>query len=450
MSAAATRPRLSVVPPASPAPNPQKHARRLVGLGWWIVFGAIVPIGVWMSIAPLSMAVVAPAVVRVELNRRPVQHLEGGIVRKVLVRDGQQVKAGEPILILGDVGVDADRNRLTYRVAIERVAVARHEAEQAQAASLVFPADLRAAAARDPRVQEAMAKETALFEARRDALRSELALMKSSREQVQHEMGALRAQIAQAESSLALQTRELDTNRELVKQGYLAPIRIVQLEANVLDYTAKIEERRSELARAAQRLVETELKMKAVQNDYVKVASDQLKATASRMTEIEQELRKSVDAAGRQVVVAPATGEVIDLKVTSPGAVIRPGDPIAEIVPGDDNLVIEARIRPEEISHVFIDQPARIRFTAFKYRSTLMVTGKVTYISGDRLVERGSNLPYYAVTVIPDQDSLQAAGDIKVQAGMPAEVYLEGAPQTPLQYLAEPITSTIRKAGRPL
>jgi HlyD family secretion protein len=79
-----------------------------------------------------------------------------------------------------------------------------------------------------------------------------------------------------------------------------------------------------------------------------------------------------------------------------------------------------------------------------------MVTGKVTYISGDRLVERGSNLPYYAVTVIPDQDSLQAAGDIKVQAGMPAEVYLEGAPQTPLQYLAEPITSTIRKAGRPL
>jgi HlyD family secretion protein len=439
-----------VVPPARSAAGPQKHARRLVGLGWWIVFGAIVPIGVWMSIAPLSMAVVAPAVVRVELNRRPVQHLEGGIVRKVLVRDGQRVKAGEPILVLGDVGVDADRNRLTYRVAIERVAVARHEAEQLQAASLVFPPELRASAGRDPRVQEAMAKETALFEARRDSLRSELALMKGSREQVLQEMAALRAQIAQAESSLALQTRELDTNRELVKQGYLAPIRIVQLEANVLDYTAKVEERRSELARAAQRLVETDLKMKAVQNDYVKAASDQLKATAARMTEIEQELRKSVDAAGRQVVVAPATGEVIDLKVTSPGAVIRPGDPIAEIVPGDDNLVIEARIRPEEISHVFIDQPARIRFTAFKYRSTLMVTGKVTYISGDRLVERGSNLPYYAVTVIPDQDSLQAAGDIKVQAGMPAEVYLEGAPQTPLQYLAEPITSTIRKAGRPL
>jgi len=443
-------PKLTVVRPPA-ARTTQQHARRLVGLGWWIVFGAIVPVGVWMSIAPLSMAVVAPAVVRVELNRRPVQHLEGGIVRKVLVRDGQRVKAGQPVLILGDVGVDADRNRITYRVNTERAALVRHEAEQALASALVFPGDLRAVAGRDPRVNEAIMKETALFEARRNSLRSELGLMKAQREQVQHEVSALRGQIAQAESSLALQNRELDTNRELVKSGYLAPMRIVQLEAVVLDYAGKLEERRSELARASQRLVETDLKMKSVQNDYVKVASDQVKGTAARLTEIEQELRKSVDAAGRQVVVAAASGEIIDLKFTSPGAVIRPGEPIAEIVPGEDNLVIEAHIRPEEISHVYIDQPARIRFTAFKYRRTSMVTGKVTQISGDRLIERGSNLPYYNVIIIADPESLQAAaGDSKLQAGMPAEVYLEGAPQTPLQYLAEPITSTIRKARRPL
>ena len=443
-------PKLTLVPP-QPVPTTQQHARRLVGFGWWIILGALVPIGVWMSIAPLSMAVVAPAVVRVELNRRPVQHLEGGIVRQVLVRDGQRVKAGQPVLILGDVGVDADRNRITFRVHTERAALARHEAEQAFAPTLVFPGDLRAIARRDPRVQEALDKETALFDARRDALRSELTLMRASREQIQHELTALRGQIAQAESSLALQTKELDTNRELVKQGYLAPIRIVQLEAGVLDYAGKLEERRSELARAGQRLVDLDLKMKAVQNDYVKTASDQLKGTAARLTEIEQELRKSVDAAGRQIVVAPANGEIIDLKFTSPGAVIHPGEPIAEIVPGDDNLVIEAHIRPEEINHVFIDQPARIRFTAFKYRSTSMVAGKVTYISGDRLLERASNLPYYSVIILADPTSLkEAAGDHKLQAGMPAEVYLEGAPQTPLQYLAEPITSTIRKAGRPL
>jgi HlyD family secretion protein len=419
-------------------------------MGWWIVLGALVPIAVWMSLAPLSMAVVAPAVVRVELNRRPVQHLEGGIVRKVLVRDGQRVQAGEPVLILGDVGVDADRNRITYRAQIERVSLVRYEAEQALAPTLGYPPDLRSASRKDPRIAEALVKETALFEARRDSLRSELTLMRAQRDQVQRESDAVRGQIAQAENSLALQTKELETNRELVKSGYIAPIRIVQLEAGVLDYTSKIEERRSELARAGQRAVEIDLKMKSIQNEYVKGASDQLKATAARLAEIEQELRKSEDAAGRQIVVAPATGEIIDLKFTSPGAVIRAGEPIAEIVPGDDNLVIEAHIRPEEISHVFIDQIARIRFTAFRYRSTTMVVGKVTYISGDRLTERANNLPYYSVTIIPDPESVKAAGEMKVQAGMPAEVYLEGAPQTPLEYLLDPITTTLRKAGRPL
>ena len=447
--AVSSGPRLTLVPPAA-APNSQRQARRLVGLGWWIVLGALLPLAAWMALAPLSMAVVAPAVVRVELNRRPVQHLEGGIVRKVLVRDGQRVQAGEPVLILGDVGVDADRNRITYRVQIERVSVARYEAEQALAPTVGFPAELRTASRKDPRIAEAISKETALFEARRDALRSELTLMRAQRDQVQHEIAALRGQIAQAENSLALQTTELETNRELVKSGYIAPIRIVQLEAGVLDYTSKIEERRSELARAAQRQVEIDLKMKSIQNEYVKGASDQLKATAARLAEIEQELRKSEDAAGRQVVVAPASGEIIDLKFTSPGAVIRAGEPIAEIVPGDDNLVIEAHIRPEEISHVFIDQPARIRFTAFRYRSTTMVNGKVTYISGDRLTERANNLPYYSVTIIPDAESLKDAGEMKVQAGMPAEVYLEGPPQTPLEYLLDPIVTTLRKAGKPL
>ena len=122
----------------------EDHAKRLVRAGWWIILGAIVPIGLWVVFAPLSMAVVAPAFVKVDLNRRPVQHLEGGIVRAVLVRDGQRVVSGEPVLILGDVGVDADRNRLEYRVNVERAAMARFEAEQVLSGRLSFPAELLA------------------------------------------------------------------------------------------------------------------------------------------------------------------------------------------------------------------------------------------------------------------------------------------------------------------
>ena len=106
------------------------------------------------------------------------------------------------------------------------------------------------------------------------------------------------------------------------------------------------------------------------------------------------------------------------------------------------------RIRPEDISHVYIDQNAKVKFTAYRYRSTSMATGKVTYVSGDRLIDRANNFPYYSVMILVDADSLRSAGDLKVTAGMPAEVYIEGTKQTPLQYLTEPITSTVRKAGR--
>jgi HlyD family secretion protein len=149
------------------------------------------------------------------------------------------------------------------------------------------------------------------------------------------------------------------------------------------------------------------------------------------------------------VVTAPTAGEVIDLKFTSPGAVIRPGEPIADIVPVDARLLLEAHIRPEDINNVRLGQLARIRFTAFKYRNTALVTGTVTYVSGDRLIERATNLPYYSVMIAADAGSLrEMPDDFKIQAGMPAEVYIEGSMQTPFQYLAEPITSTIRKAGR--
>ncbi len=427
----------------------QQHANRLVRGGWWIILGAIVPLGLWMTFAALSMAVVAPAFVKVDLNRRPVQHLEGGIIRTVLVRDGQFVKAGDPILILGDVGVEADRNRLAYRVNVERAALARLDAEQSLAKTLVFPTDLVAAAQQDDRVQQGLAKETSLFEARRDGLASEVALMRMQRERVEQEITALRAQIMQAQSSLALQRKDLEANRGLLKGGFISITRLGQIEAVVMDYSSKLEERRSELARAAQRLVESDLKIKSIQNAYMQTASDQLKVTGGQLTEIEQERRKSDDAAVRQVVRAPASGEVMDLKFTSPGAIVRAGEPIAEIVPSDAKLMIEAQIRPEEINNVQRDQPARIKFTAFKYRNTSMVTGKVAYVSADRLIDRASNLPYYSVMILADVDSVQAAGsELKLQAGMPAEVYIDGSTQTPLQYLTAPITATMRKAAR--
>jgi membrane fusion protein, epimerase transport system len=426
------------------------QAHRLTRAGWWIIGGAVVPLCLWIALAPLSMAVVAPGFVRVDLNRRPVQHLEGGIVREVLVRDGQMVKAGEPVLLLGSVGVDADRNRLDYRVHTERAALARFEAEQNLAGSLAFPSDLLAAAKKDPRVQQALAKESALFRTRRDSLSSELSLMSAQRQRIEQEIVSLRAKITHANNSYALQKQDLESNRKLASDGFVSATRVTQIEATVVDYAGKLEEYNSELSRAQQRLGDIDLKIKSVQNEFSKAASDQVKVTAARLAEIEQEQRKSSDMAVRQVVTAPAAGEIMGLKVTSPGAVIRPGDTIAEVVPTDAKMLIEARIRPEEISYVQQDLSARVKFTAFKYRNSSMVDGKVTYVSADRLIDEATKMPYYSVMISADVEKLQAETDFKIQAGMPSEVYIEGVRQTPLQYLIDPVTSTLRRSARQL
>jgi HlyD family secretion protein len=225
---------------------------------------------------------------------------------------------------------------------------------------------------------------------------------------------------------------------------------VSQLEASVADYAARLEERRAELARVGQRMADIDLKIRSVRNAFAQAASDQFKMGVARLSEIEQEMRKTQDAATRQVVAAPASGEIIDLKFTSPGAVVRPGDSIAEIVPADARLMLEAHIRPEEINHVHLGQGTRIQFTALRYRGGAMVAGKVSYISADRFVDRASGQSFFNVLVEADAASLKSAGQLKLSAGMPAQVYIEGAPQTPLEYLMEPLASGIRKAGRQL
>ncbi|MDM0019456.1 HlyD family type I secretion periplasmic adaptor subunit [Variovorax saccharolyticus] len=442
---------VQAIPPggdAAPRKTNEQLIRKLTALGLGTVLAIVVPLALWIGLAPLAMAVVAPAHVKVDLNRRPVQHLEGGIVRQVLVRDGQVVKEGDPLVVIGDVGVDADRNRLTYRLAVERTTLERLDAEQRRAGKLVFSEALRAEAQKDPRLQDAMAKEAALFSARQHALQSELALIKQLRQRVQQEIGALEAQGAKAQESLGLQHRDLDANRDLVREGFVSTARINQMEAAVADYTSKLEERRSELARGHGRLIDADIKSNSIINEYLRSASDQLKTTVARVSEIEQELRKSDDATTRQVVLAPAAGEIIDLKFTSAGAVVRPGEAIAEIVPSNTALMIEAQIRPEEVNNVLVGQAARIKFTAFKYRNATMVTGKVTYVSGDRFTDKVTQSPYYSVLILADPESVKAVGDLKMQAGMPAEVYIEGGFQTALQYLLDPVTSTMRRAAR--
>ena len=444
MSAALT----TSVDPQAPLAQQLAEASRLARRAVLVLAVGVFPVAAWLTLAPLSAAVVASAFVKVDLDRRVVQHAEGGMVREVKVRDGQHVEVGEPLLVLGDVAVDADLNRLDYRVAVERASLARLEAEQLSAAAVHFPDEVVEAARTDPRVAEQVTKERSLFSARRDALVGQSALLRSQQAKVAQEASALRAQIAQAGESLRHQKDELETNRRLVNDGFISATRISQLEATVADYGVKLEEKRTDLARAEQHLLDADLRIKSLEGDYRQQASDQLKVSAAKLAEMQQEQRKTVDASRRQVIVAPVAGDVINLKFTTPGSVVSPREPIADIVPSNPRLVVEARIRTEDIGRIHKGQPADIRFTAFKYRTTRLVEGKVFYVAPDRTVDHATNQAYYVALVEADTTSLEQAREVKLQAGMPAEVYIKGEDRTALQYLVEPVTQVLRHAGR--
>ena len=419
---------------------------RLVRSGFGIIAAGVLVLGAWAVFAPLSGAIIAPGYVKVDLNRKVVQHQEGGTVRAIHVRDGDQVKQGQELLILDDVRIDAQLDLLRTQLDAERAKAARLEAERAYAQRPVFPAELSKRKG-DPKVSEQLARETELFRARREAIETQIAILKKQITETAGEIAAVKEQLVAEERALKLQKEELAANQRLLDQGYVQKTRVLTLQRAVAEYEARHGEHRAELSKARQRVGELELRILSLRNTYAQSAADELKESTSRIFDLEERIRPSRDAAERQKITAPIDGEVVGLRVFSRGAVVGPRDVLMEIVPRDKRLIVEARIRPEDINHVRAGSEADVRLTAYKQRTTPLVAGTVTYVSGDRLVESQTGVPYYVVHIDVPADRL-AEGGLRLQAGMPAEVFVRTDARTTLDYLLAPVTSYFRRAMR--
>jgi len=418
--------------------------KRLVGAGLFILLAGIIALGGWTALAPLTGAIVAPAFVKVDLNRKVVQHQEGGIVREIRARDGDRVKQGQALIVIEDVRVDASLDLLNIQLIAERARAARLAAEAAYGQKVPFPADVLGRE-REPRVAEVLERERALFRSRREAVESQIASLRAQIREGGAEVEAVGAQIAAEERAIALQKEELQANEDLLKQNYVQKIRVLTLQRAVAEYEARHGEHRAELSRSRQKASELELRIVTAQNTYRQSAVDELKDTTARIFDVEERLRPSRDAAKRQQVLAPIDGEVVGQKVFTAGAVVGPRDVLMEIVPRDNTLIIEARIRPEDINHVLKGSAADIRLTAYKQRTTPLVQGVVNYVSGDRLVDPQNNSAYYVAHIAVAPGGL---GELKMQAGMPAEVFIRTDSRSALDYLLAPVTAYLRRAMR--
>jgi HlyD family type I secretion membrane fusion protein len=421
-----------------------EDARPLVRAGLLALGLGAAAFGAWAAFAPLSGAIIAPGYVKVDLNRKVVQHQEGGTVRAIHVRDGDRVQQGQELIVLDDVRIDAQLDLLRTQLDAERAKAARLEAERAYAARPTFPRELLKRKG-DPKVEEQLARETTLFRARRDALETQIAVLRKQIEETRGEIAALAEQLAAEERALKLQKEELAANQRLLDQGYVQKTRVLTLNRAVAEYEARHGEHRAQLSQARQRSQELELRILSMRNGYAQSAADELKESTSRIFDLEERIRPSRDAAQRQKITAPIEGEVVGLRVFSAGAVVGPRDVLMEIVPEVKRLIVEARIRPEDINHVRTGTAADVRLTAYKQRTTPLVQGRVTYVSGDRLVESQTGVPYYVMHVdVPPA----ALGDLRLQAGMPAEVFVRTDERSTFDYLLAPVTSYFRRAMR--
>ncbi|CAG0944614.1 Type I secretion system membrane fusion protein PrsE [Gammaproteobacteria bacterium] len=397
----------------------------------------------WAAAAPLAGAVVAPAQVKVELNRKTVQHQEGGIVREILVREGQRVRAGEPLLVVGDLRTDAELalNEDALRAALARTA--RAESEAALAPVMNVPPELAGADA-----AEHVARERALFATRRRALDEQLGALHEQVSQAQAQAAALKTSTAAAEESARLAGAELEVNEKLVADGFISRTRVFALQRTAADYRSRAAEFHAELASVRQRIGEHATRIAQLRHQYQSQAADELKDAAARVRELRSRLLPSSDQAERQLVRSPVDGEVMALRVAAPGEAVAPRAVLLDVVPAHEKLIFEARVRPEDVEHVRRGGAAEVRLFGFEAAVRRPLPATVSFVSPDRMTGPDGRDAWFVATAEVDAAVLRERSDVRLQPGMPAELFVTTADRTLIEYLAKPFGVFTSRAMR--
>ncbi len=287
-----------------------------------------------------------------------------------------------------------------------------------------------------------------MFDSRRRTLNEQVAALNSQVRDAHGQAEALSHQIESIDGSTKLAGEELALNEKLVSQGYVQRARVIQLQRDASDYRSRISEAQSELSLARQRAGEIQARIGQARNQYQQLAADEAKESAAKIRELEEKLRPSRDQAERQYVRAPVDGKVMGLHVAAIGDVVAPREPLLDVVPTREKLVIEARIRPQDINHVREGSAAEVRLTSFDARTAPPLPGAVTFVSPDLVTSQTNGETWFVATVVVDASSLAARAGMHMQAGMPAELYVTTPSRSLFEYLAKPFMAFTSHAMR--
>lgn len=431
---------LPVVPP-----SPAIRCRRLARSGVLIIGVFFIGFGAWSVFAPLESAAIAPGLVEVETRRKTVQHLEGGIVGAILVQDGQRVGRGEIVLRLDDTKARTSLSVLESRLWDGLAAEARLLAERAGTDRVSYPEELSRLADTSPVVARIIAGQNKIFDSRRALHASKTRLIEQRIAKTKEEITGLNAQEAATERRIGFVRKELAAVKELYLKGYERQPRMLALEGDQAELEGLRARLSSDIARAQQSIAEAELSILNLNNALQQEISAEMQDTRQKVLQTREHIHQWRDVMKRTEVRAPESGVVTSLKVLSTGAVVGPGEPLMEIVPQQDRLVVTVQVKPEDIELVHAGLPAQVHLTPYKQRHVPPVDGKVIYVSADAIVHKQTGMAFFEAKI--ELDPSKAEG-IDILPGMPAQAMIRTGERTVALYALSPILDSFDRAFR--
>ncbi len=412
-------------------------------IGYAVLFVTFGLFGSWAAFAPLNSAALASGVVTVKNYRKTVQHLEGGIVKAIYVRDGDQVAAGDVLLELDGTQALAElemvRSQLIASVALD----ARLVAERDGLDTVDFQQD---AASTDKRVLEAQQNETQVFQARRSARLGEIGVLQKRVVQLEEQIRGINAVIAGKQKEAAFYEEEVGDLSALLKEGFVDKQRLREQQRNGVRLLSEIAELRSSIASARLQIGETELQIMQLNKDFIAEVVTLQSEVQTKIFDLNERLAAVTERAQRLRVRAPEAGMVLGMQVHTVGGVIAPGTPLLDLVPASEDLVVEAQISPIDIDRIALGKLADVRFSAFNSATTPVIEGRLAQISADRLVNEQTGVPYYLGRIELTDKGRKALGDLTLVPGMPAEVLINTGERTLLNYLVQPATNAFARS----
>jgi HlyD family type I secretion membrane fusion protein len=419
-------------------------SRGLVVAGCLVIAVSFGSLATWSNSAHLSTAAIASGTLAVDSHRKSVQHLQGGIIREILVRDGQRVAVGDIVLRLDPTQKQSLVDMLRGQVDLGQAEEARMIAERTGAPSVEFPSQLLERARTEQGPAAILSGQRSLFESRRQAQDGQTAILRNRIAQSRQQIDAMRVQESAKRTQSALIEKELSGLRGLAARGNAPGNKVLQYEREAERIAAERGEIVSSMAMVRQGIGEAELQIVQIGRTFLEQLETDLRKTQASLFESTQRLEAAQADLARLEVRAPYAGTVVDMAHHTVDGVITPGSRILDIIPDGDQIVAEVQIKPGDIDGLTVGMPAEIRFTSFNQLETPVRHGQVLSISADRLTDPKTGAPYYGMRVLVNARDGQEG--LEILPGMPAEVVVQKRERTLISYLLQPMRETIASA----